>query len=149
MTNGYLKAAIDNAYSDKKFIGDLKMKVTEDLSDIVMIKKFFRTWAESNYTNAIAGLPDDDPGTRHNEEVTEEEFKKRASRFFEKPWDQILNENKTNADLINSIQQLAGKIRLYVVRQASLRNEQDYYQSRIDNLRSIERQDFSTPDEGE
>ena len=151
--SSFSKAELDNLYSDKKMFGDMSLKASENLANVSFIKKFFNDWAskgsnQAGYLFAVSNLPKDKPTTSQNEEITEDSFKKRAEDFFGKSWSQILAENKSTADIQKHINELYGKIRLYVYQQQALHNEEEETQRRIDNANARQKESFLTPDEG-
>ena len=73
---------------------NVRTVMSNRLAEILLMKKFFETCAKGDYSQdaysqAIEGLPDDDPDTKENEEITEEGFHKIAEKFFKKDWDEI------------------------------------------------------------
>ena len=149
----YSQSEIDNLYDDMNLFRNTSLRMSGNIADVGLIRKFFRVWANSGggnsgYQVAVGNLPKDKPNTSQDEEITEDSFKKRAEDFFGKSWSQILAENKSTTDIENHITQLSGKIRLYIGQQQALNTEAEDVQRRIDDANASNKEDFSTPYEG-
>jgi hypothetical protein len=142
MGNPYLRVAIDNARSQQSELSAQKDAIGNKIADVILLKRFFATWDEKSYSDALETLPVDNLETPNTDEgVSEEEFQEKASEIIGKSWDELNSDEET----ATSVAFLVGKVREYIGQQAAIQNRVDNVDSDIANLTALQEAEANDP----
>lgn len=130
----------------------VRQKITDQMYDIALLQKFFKTWENSvaidnktnyeGYNDALKTLPKDNPDTALDEGISESQLKDKFQTFFNKPLE-YSNYEEVQA-LKNQYNELKGKVIYYLAQQMSMDSTITSIQSEMDNLRNILKSDSSS-----
>lgn len=146
-TNQSLAVRLKAIAQRKSELGTQKQVAANNAADISLLRIFFDKWAKEGYSQALTILPKDNPDTTENEEISEEDLKKRAEKLFKKPWEQIVNTNDGVDDvseLKNNMQALMSEVRKVIGQQMFFQQEIDSLTSEEQTLRMIQKQETSS-----
>lgn len=123
---------------------NVRQALTNKLYDAILMRYFFTTWQQHGYSDAVDGLPDDDPSTSQNEGVSETEFKQKAEGFFKKSWSQITDPNSDGVTLPSELQDdiaaIMTRVREIIAQQSNAGSMIDDINSEIQDLTIIQKQ---------
>lgn len=155
-SNPLLTVRINNAKSERSNLGAVKQKLSDNLADIVMLRRAFSKWESAfnanggnnaaAYQEALGTLPTDNPDTEYDEGISEAEFIKKAEQYFEKSWSDI---NPDDLESIqNEIQTIQGKVKEYLGKSFSVDMQISDIDAEIDDLTSIQKSQGMIEDSG-
>lgn len=141
--NPLITVQLNSLRYDLQHWSNVKQVLSDRLYDAVLMRNFFTRWQQHGYSDAVDGLPDDDPSTSQDEGVSESEFKQKAEGFFKKSWDQITDPNgdgTTSSDeLQDDIAAIMSRVREIIAEKSSADSMVDDINSEIADLTTIQK----------
>lgn len=156
-SNPLLNVRIKNARSSENELRTVKQKITDNLADIMLLKKLFTKWESaynSNggdnaaaYQEALKTLPGDNPKTPGVDEgVSEAEFIKKAEQYFGKKWEDLKPDDVEGIQ--SDIQTIQSKVKEYLGKSFSVDMQLSDIKSEIADLTSLQKSSGIIEDSG-